>query len=180
LKIPENGRFCVALPVVPFPPIIRADKEEVVATRKPRIDKVVAANGRAVKTKIPTGEAAEEELRRIRRQARRRVRAAKNRGEEPTKRDVEDILGESLGSLDNPADPLDPVEMGVPTPEQLRSQFWGAFGALGGQAGLVAWGRRYPKEFYTVWARVCIPKTLGGGPPANSLEEMLASLGDDE
>ena len=60
-------------------------------------------------------------------------------------------------------------------------QFAEAFADLGGVAGLVQWGKRYPKEFYAIWARVCIPRNMVNDSPAeNSLEALLAQMGEDD
>lgn len=128
----------------------------------------MAQVGRKPREPLPKGKAAEEELARQRRNERRKLRrekrAAEARGEEFVPEDA----------------PPPPVQMdGVPDAEGLRAQFWAAYAELGGHAGLVAWGRRYPKEFYAIWARLCLPKAGPDAPAANSLESLLAQLGDD-
>lgn len=124
--------------------------------------------GRKPREPLPKGKDAEAELQRQRRNERRALRRAKKRAEEN---------GEEFTSPDQPPPPV--AFDGVPDAEQLKAQFWSAYAELGGHAGLVAWGRRYPKEFYAIWARLCLPKGDSGAPPANSLEAMLAQLGDD-
>lgn len=125
--------------------------------------------GRKPREPLPKGKDAEAELQRQRRNERRALRRAKRRAEEN---------GEEFTIEDSPPPP---VQMdGVPDAEALRAQFWAAYAELGGHAGLVQWGRRYPKEFYAIWARLCLPK---GGPETaqpNSLEAMLSQLGDDD
>lgn len=117
---------------------------------------------------IPKGEEAEAELRRIKRQERRRARAAKKRAEANGEVYVDELDTE----------PPPPVEFtGLPSVEETRAMFAEAFSYLGGISGLVAWGRRYPKEFYAIWARLCIPKNADNdAPEAGSLESMLAQL----
>ena len=124
--------------------------------------------GRKLREPLPKGKDAEAELQRQRRNERRALRRAKKRAEEN---------GEELPIEDSPPAPVQ--FDGVPDAEQLKAQFWSAYAELGGHAGLVAWGRRYPKEFYAIWARLCLPKGDAGGPQPNSLEAMLAQLGDD-
>lgn len=129
--------------------------------------------------RLPKGEEAEAELARIRRNERRAIRRAKKKAAEEGIPWDESMAPKPVTETDDSEVPPSVAFEGIPTGEEMRSQLWSAFGALGGVAGLVAWGRRYPKEFYAVWARVCIPK---GGPTEaapNSLESLLAQLGDD-
>lgn len=125
--------------------------------------------GRKLREPLPKGAEAEKELQRQRRNERRALRRAKKRAEEN---------GEEFTTDDSPPPPM-PME-GIPGAEALRAQFWAAYAELGGHAGLVQWGRRYPKEFYAIWARLCLPKGGPDGPQPNSLEAMLAQLGDDD
>lgn len=137
--------------------------------------------GRKPREPLPKGEEAEKELERQRRNERRRLRKAKKAALEAGEDPEAVTLGDEQSGSDWPVAPTEGGPVGpVPDAEQLKAQFWGAFNELGGMAGLVQWGRRYPKEFYAVWSRVCLPKNLGdSAPPENSLEAMLAKLGDD-
>lgn len=129
----------------------------------------MAQTGRKPREPLPKGEDAEKELERQRRNQRRALRRAKRAAEEK---------GEVFVDPTAPPPPA-PAFEGIPDGEQLKKQFWDAYSELGGHAGLVAWGRRYPKEFYAIWARLCLPKAGPGEAAPNSLESMLAQLGDD-
>lgn len=128
--------------------------------------------GRKPREAIPTGKAAEEELRKLKRNQRRAERRA------------ERAAANGEGKTDNgTVSGIDPIlpPMGngkVKSVDELRAEFSAAFDELGGVAGLVAWGRRYPKEFYAIWSRVCIPRAVGdlGNPNAGGLEDMLSQL----
>lgn len=124
--------------------------------------------GRKLREPLPKGKAAEEELQRQRRNERRALRRAKKAAE---------ARGEEFTPEDAPPPPV--MMEGIPSGEELQQQFWNAYAELGGHAGLVQWGRRYPKEFYAIWARLCLPKGGPETPQANSLEAMLAQLGDE-
>lgn len=121
---------------------------------------------------IPKGKDAEEELRAIRRNERRaerrRRKKAAEAGEDP----------DELDSEDSPPPPTGGPGV-IKTAAELKADFATAFEELGGTAGLVAWGRRYPKEFYAIWARLMIPKDAEAVAP-NSLEAMLAQLDNGE
>jgi hypothetical protein len=56
-----------------------------------------------------------------------------------------------------------------------------AFNELGGTVGLVAWGRRYPKEFYALWGKYCLPKETDSSSSDDGvdLEALLSQLGDE-
>jgi hypothetical protein len=133
--------------------------------------------GRKPREPLPKGKEAEEELARQRRNERRRLRAEKKRvvaaGGDPDTVTLNPEAG-------TPWEAEPALDGAIPDAEQLKTQFWGAFNELGGQAGLVAWGRRYPKEFYAIWARMCLPKNMGDAPPENSLEDLLSKIGDDD
>lgn len=124
------------------------------------------ANSGPRRVNIPTGKAAEEELRRLRRQERRKLRADKKKA-----------LAAGLDSDELVADAPAPTKFDgkLPSGEELKAMFGQAFMDLGGPAGLVAWGSRYPKEFYAIWARMCLPKE-SEAPASNSLESMLKEL----
>lgn len=138
----------------------------------------MATAGRKPREPLPKGEEAEKELERQRRNQRRALRRAKKsaeaRGEDPNAVSVSQLEGGL------PWDVPPVGDGGVPSAEQLKAQLWGAFHELGGQAGLVLWGRRYPKEFYAIWARLCLPKPGSEAPAENTLEAMLAKIGDDD
>jgi len=134
---------------------------------------------------LPKGKDAEEELKRQRRNERRALRRAKKaaaeRGEvyeEPSA-----ASGGGAAATGGPWD-VDPAMFnGVPNPEELKQMFAQAFADLGGTAGLVAWGKRYPKEFYAIWARICIPRTIGdggGGGGGGGIEDVIAQLDSQE
>lgn len=134
----------------------------------------MAQVGRKPREPLPKGEEAEKELERQRRNARRALRKAKKKAAEEG---VPFVDPEQPGN-DSALPPAD--FEGIPSADQLKEQFWGAFYDLGGQAGLVAWGRRYPKEFYAIWARMCLPKASSDVPQANSLEALLAQIDGDD
>lgn len=122
---------------------------------------------------IPKGEAAVEELRKIQRLKKRAERRAKKKAAEEAERglahDEQSASGEQLGAA--------PRLGRLKTPEELKQDFQDAFDSLGGVAGLVAWGQRYPKEFYAIWARMNIPKSLGGdGGGSGGIEDIIAQL----
>lgn len=118
---------------------------------------------------IPKGKEAEEELRRLKRQQRRRERAARKKaaaaGIKPEAEDEEDEFV-----------PMENADGSPLTVEQLRNQLMSTYQALGGQANMVAWARRYPKEFYNLWAKYCLPKEEEDKGEQGSLEALLAQL----
>jgi hypothetical protein len=75
-----------------------------------------------------------------------------------------------------PPPPAVEGKLAPPTPEELKADLMFAFNELGGRAGLVAWGRRYPKEFYQLWSKFCLPKDDNDNLPDSGLEAMLAQL----
>lgn len=56
-----------------------------------------------------------------------------------------------------------------------REHLTDAFDFMGGVAGLVAWGRENPTEFYRIWARL-IPKEAAPESETMPLEQLLAQL----
>lgn len=131
------------------------------------------ANSGRRRTPIPKGEEAEAELRRLRRQQKRRERAARKRAE--AKGEI--YVGEEpLPGEDGPPAPVD-GPLTPPSVEELKADLMYAFNALGGKAGMVSWGRRYPKEFYQLWAKYCLPKEDSGEAPEGAgLEALLQQL----
>ena len=128
------------------------------------------ANSGRKRTPIPTGKEAEEELRRLRRQERRRERAARKRAAARG----EAVPEEDESTTDHPSPVLD-GNLKPPSAEELKADLMYAFNQLGGRAGLVAWGRRYPKEFYALWMKHCLPKE-DSDEEQTGLEGMLATL----
>lgn len=121
------------------------------------------------RTPLPKGADAEKELARIKRNARRKARR------EAKAREAAGLPPEAGDELDTDT-PL-PVDGPVrpPTPEEFKAQLMETFNQLGGQAGLYAWGRRYPKEFYALWMKYCAPKEADE-PEEDSLEAMILRL----
>lgn len=121
--------------------------------------------GRPLRKPLPTAEELLEEAKRQRRRERRAARAAKAKGE------AAPVAQQSS---------ISPASGPAPTdPESIRNMFNQAFMDLGGVDALVEWGRRYPKEFYPMWARLCIPKD-SGETGDGGLEEQLAKLAEQE
>jgi hypothetical protein len=54
-----------------------------------------------------------------------------------------------------------------------------AFDFMGGVAGLVAWGKQNPTEFYRIWARL-VPKEAAPEAETMPLETLLAKLAERE
>lgn len=132
----------------------------------------MARIGRPPRTPIPKGADAEEELRKIQRNKKRAERRAKKKAIE----DAEAGIGVGLPPTPGLPGPA-PLLGRLKTAEELKQDFQDAFDALGGVAGLVAWGARYPKEFYAIWARMNIPKSLGGdGGSSGGIEDIIAQL----
>lgn len=124
------------------------------------------------RTLLPKGEAAVEELRRLQRLKKRAERRAKKKAAEEAERGLAHDEQSASGDI-GPA----PLLGRLKTPEELKQDFQDAFDQLGGVAGLVAWGQRYPKEFYAIWARMNIPKSLGGdGGGSGGIEDIIAQL----
>lgn len=123
------------------------------------------------RTQIPKGEAAVEELRKLQRQKKRAERRAARKAAEDAERGLAHDEQSASGKI-GPA----PLLGRLKTPEELKQDFQDAFDQLGGVAGLVAWGQRYPKEFYAIWARMNIPKSLGGEAPSGGIEDIIAQL----
>lgn len=121
------------------------------------------------RTQIPKGEAAVEELRKLQRQKKRAERRAKKKAAEEAE---QGLARDEQSATVGPA----PLLGRLKTPEELKQDFQDAFDQLGGVAGLVAWGQRYPKEFYAIWARMNIPKSLGGEAPSGGIEDIIAQL----
>ena len=142
---------------------------------------MVAGNrGGRKREALPTAEEALEELRRQRRQQRRRERAERKRlaaaGLMPDPPE-DDSGGDAITGVKS-AMPKDRI----PTVDELKRDLMGAFHHLGGMAGLVAWGKRYPKEFYALWSKYCLP-TQSDAPSeddGSSLEAMLRRLDERE
>lgn len=133
------------------------------------------ANSGRKRVLIPKGKEAEEELRRLRRQERRRERRARKKAEELG---IEYVPGDESTTEESAPLPAEEFK-GLPSLEETKAMFGQAFSELGGVAGLVAWGRRYPKEFYAIWARICLPKdggSSGDNGDSGGLEAMLATL----
>lgn len=128
------------------------------------------------RTPLPKGKDAEEELKRIRRNERRAERrarkAAAERGEPYDEQSAKPAPADSKWDVE-PA-----MFDGIPDAAKLKGMFAEAFADLGGVAGLVTWGRRYPKEFYAIWARVCLPRTLSDGDSGAGagIEDVIAQL----
>lgn len=122
------------------------------------------------RTPLPKGEDAEAELRRLRRNQRRAERRARRAALEAG----EEGSGGDPITVPQSAMPVDRV----PTQEELKRDLMGAFHALGGMAGLVAWGQRYPKEFYALWSKYCLPAQSDDpvDEDGTSLEAMLRKL----
>lgn len=143
---------------------------------------MVAGNkGGRKRQALPTAEEALEELRRQRRQARRRERAERKRLEAAGLAPAEEAEADSGGDAITGVSSL-PRDR-VPTVDELKRDLMGAFHHLGGMAGLVAWGKRYPKEFYALWSKYCLPAASDGpsGEEDNgSLEAMLRQLDERE
>lgn len=121
--------------------------------------------------KLPSKEEAQAELARLRRQERRAERKRKK------------TLEAQGIPCDDQGEPLPPVtapaaRMGkLKSAEELKQDFQDAFDELGGVAGLIEWGRRYPKEFYAIWTRLNVPRAEAApSNSAGSLEDMLARL----
>lgn len=60
-----------------------------------------------------------------------------------------------------------------------REHLTDAFDFMGGVAGLVAWGKQNPTEFYRIWARL-IPKEAAPETETMPLEMLLAKLAERE
>lgn len=129
---------------------------------------------------LPKGKEAEEELARQRRNERRRLRkakkAAEERGEVFDPGSVVEANSPSSREWDAPSAEF----TGVHSPEQLKAMFSEAFAHLGGVAGLVSWGKRYPKEFYAIWARMCLPRASADTPAQGSIEDVISQLDAEE
>lgn len=142
---------------------------------------MVAGNkGGRKRTTLPTAEEALEELRRQRRQQRRKERAERKRLEAAGLMPAEEPEADSGGDAITGVSSL-PRDR-IPTVDELKRDLMGAFHHLGGMAGLVAWGRRYPKEFYALWSKYCLPaqSDAPSEDDSTSLEAMLRKLDDIE
>lgn len=74
------------------------------------------------------------------------------------------------------------AKAGAQTPKTIRlarEHLTDAFDFMGGVAGLVAWGRQNPTEFYRIWARL-IPKEAAPESENMPLEQLLAKLASRE
>lgn len=67
--------------------------------------------------------------------------------------------------------PKGPQAVTVGAREKLAS----AFERMGGEAGLVKWGKKNPTEFYRLWARL-IPKEENVNVNTVGIEDLLAEL----
>lgn len=152
----------------------------------------------AGRTTIPKGAAAEAELRRRHRSEQRAARRRRRKIEEIADRDgitferAEARLVAEERSTAQPAtrapaaiddritqDPstLGPEAAEPYTVEQLKKDLMVAFHSLGGVQGLVAWGKRSPKDFYALWGRYCLPTEDDNvGEDGVSLEAVLAQI----
>lgn len=128
----------------------------------------MAKIGRPPRTVIPKGTDAEEELRRINRNTRRRERAERRKLAEQAIATGEDPI--EYTAIDGDLSP--------PTGVELRDDLMYAFNALGGRAYLVQWGQRYPKEFFQLWSKICIPKDAeeDAAEGSGDLESLLKQL----
>lgn len=61
------------------------------------------------------------------------------------------------------------------TVKQAREQLTQAFEDMGGVPALVKWGKKFPTEFYRLWARL-IPKDAPAAETSLPLETLLAKL----
>jgi hypothetical protein len=137
------------------------------------------ANSGQKRVQLPKGEDAEKELQRLRRAQRR-----KERREAKRLKDAAEVYGAGDdGSRDDSitgvksAMPLDRM----PTAEELKRDLMAAFHSMGGLSGLVAWGQRYPKEFYALWGKYCLPEQKDSEiTDDNSFEALLMKLEEEE
>lgn len=121
-----------------------------------------------LRTPIPKGADAEAELRKLRRKQMRAERRARKAAEARGEASPDDPIISTQSAM-----PKDRV----PTQEELKRDLMGAFHELGGMAGLVAWGQRYPKEFYALWSKYCLPtQSEEAVDDGTSLEAMLKKL----
>lgn len=68
-----------------------------------------------------------------------------------------------------------PQRAGVAAKEALL----GAFERMGGEAGLVRWGKKNPTEFYRIWARL-LPREDNVNVTAVGVEELLRQLDEQD
>lgn len=139
---------------------------------------MVAGNkGGRKRAALPTAEEALEELRRQRRNQRRKERHERKRLEAMGLAAPEEPEADSGGETITGVSSL-PRDR-IPTVDELKRDLMGAFHHLGGMAGLVAWGKRYPKEFYALWSKYCLPAAQSDtttDEEGGSLEAMLKKL----
>lgn len=129
---------------------------------------------------MPTAEELLKQAEMERRRIRRARRHAIKRGEDPDAAMEQAKQAPPPGAPKTPLPYFPPVEGGMAkSPEEMRDMFNQAFDELGGVQALVAWGRNYPKEFYPMWARLCIPKAAEGGGADGGIEDLLSEIDDD-
>lgn len=134
------------------------------------------ANSGTRRYALPKGKEAEEELKRLKRNQRRKERREQRALEAMA--DMSEATEDAIAGDEQITRRSSIPKDRAPTVDELKADLMGAYHELGGQASMVAWGRRYPKEFYALWARYCLPpaEESGGNEDQGGLEAMLAQL----